>query len=393
MYTYANITHLFYPLLCTSQHDKNITNLFFISSFVSWTCIAVYFQVFMSKAEMKIHNANHMREAKPYKCSQCPKAFANSSYLSQHMRIHQGIKPYACDVCARKFTQLSHLQQHKRTHTGDKPYKCTYANCMKQFSQLSNLQSHSRCHQLDKPFKCNSCYKCFVDEQSLLDHIPRHLESKHLKKNLCIFCGSSYQQERALVKHFQQYHTDKPQAIIAAAIAAGTTGNSTFIASIITSSSTLLSNAAAGTSTTTTAPVASGSVLTTTTSGMRSSTSSTSGNNIGRINNNNNNHLNQNQNSNSLVSSQMLFLHHQQQQQQRNVDTDEGPHYSSARSVSSASDIGPFGKSDGPSTPDTAVATPPTPDSLGGGQYAASATSNSPIMSSKSASESKVVDT
>lgn len=176
-----------------------------------------------------------MREAKPYKCSECPKAFANSSYLSQHMRIHQGVKPYTCDICSRKFTQLSHLQQHKRTHTGDKPYKCNYMNCTKQFSQLSNLQSHSRCHQLDKPYKCNSCYKCFHDETSLLEHIPRHLESKHLKKNLCIFCGSSYQQERGLVKHFQQYHTDKSPTLVAAAIAAGTTGNTNLIASLVSS--------------------------------------------------------------------------------------------------------------------------------------------------------------
>nr|CAH7712784.1 unnamed protein product [Callosobruchus chinensis] len=66
-----------------------------------------------------------MREAKPYKCSQCCKAFANSSYLSQHTRIHLGIKPYRCEICQRKFTQLSHLQQHIRTHTGDKPYMST----------------------------------------------------------------------------------------------------------------------------------------------------------------------------------------------------------------------------------------------------------------------------
>ena len=33
-----------------------------------------------------------------------------------------------------------------------------------------------------------SCYKCFADEATLLDHIPKHKESKHLKvHNFFIF--------------------------------------------------------------------------------------------------------------------------------------------------------------------------------------------------------------
>ncbi|XP_062565209.1 zinc finger protein rotund isoform X1 [Armigeres subalbatus] len=168
-------------------------------------------QIFTSKADLQLHTQIHMREAKPYKCSQCNKAFANSSYLSQHTRIHLGIKPYRCEICQRKFTQLSHLQQHIRTHTGDKPYKCRHPGCLKAFSQLSNLQSHSRCHQTDKPFKCNSCYKCFSDEPSLLEHIPKHKESKHLKTHICQYCGKSYTQETYLSKHMQKHseRTDK----------------------------------------------------------------------------------------------------------------------------------------------------------------------------------------
>jgi len=167
-------------------------------------------KIFASKADLQLHSQMHMREAKPYKCSQCTKTFANSSYLSQHTRIHLGVKPYRCEICQRKFTQLSHLQQHIRTHTGDKPYKCRHGGCNKAFSQLSNLQSHSRCHQTDKPYKCNSCYKCFQDEASLLDHIPKHKESKHLKTHICNFCGKSYTQETYLAKHVQK-HAEKAE--------------------------------------------------------------------------------------------------------------------------------------------------------------------------------------
>merc|ERR1719320_427013 len=156
-----------------------------------------------------------------YQCKMCPQVFASKADLQLHtqvhMRIHLGIKPYRCEICQRKFTQLSHLQQHIRTHTGDKPYKCRIPGCTKAFSQLSNLQSHSRCHQTDKPYKCNSCYKCFHDEASLLEHIPKHKESKHLKTHICSYCGKSYTQETYLAKHMQKHadRTDKRPPIIA----------------------------------------------------------------------------------------------------------------------------------------------------------------------------------
>ncbi|CRL04532.1 CLUMA_CG017607, isoform A [Clunio marinus] len=162
-------------------------------------------KIFGGKSEHQLQHQQHMRETKPYKCTQCTKSFANSSYLSQHTRIHLGIKPYRCEICQRKFTQLSHLQQHIRTHTGDKPYKCRNPGCVKAFSQLSNLQSHSRCHATDKPYKCNACYKCFTDETTLLEHIPKHKESKHLKTHICQYCGKSYTQETYLAKHLQKH--------------------------------------------------------------------------------------------------------------------------------------------------------------------------------------------
>ncbi|VDK43979.1 unnamed protein product [Anisakis simplex] len=69
----------------------------------------------------------HMREAKPYKCTHCIKSFANSSYLSQHMRIHLGIKPFGpcqycgkkvhiCAYCGKSYTQQTYLAKHMTKH-------------------------------------------------------------------------------------------------------------------------------------------------------------------------------------------------------------------------------------------------------------------------------------
>ena len=54
---------------------------------------------------------------------------------------------------------------------------------------------------VDRAFRCNSCYKCFADEGSLRDHIPRHAETKHLKTRICDVCGKSYTQETYLARH------------------------------------------------------------------------------------------------------------------------------------------------------------------------------------------------
>ena len=62
--------------------------------FITFEILFFCLQIFGSKADLQLHTQIHMREAKPYKCSQCNKSFANSSYLSQHTRIHLGIKPY-----------------------------------------------------------------------------------------------------------------------------------------------------------------------------------------------------------------------------------------------------------------------------------------------------------
>lgn len=55
---------------------------------------------------------------RPFKCTQCDKAFNQKSALQVHMVKHTGKKPFKCEVCSIRFTQKSNMKHHmKRSHS------------------------------------------------------------------------------------------------------------------------------------------------------------------------------------------------------------------------------------------------------------------------------------
>lgn len=58
---------------------------------------------------------------KPYKCTDCGKAFSDNSELIVHQRLHTGEKPYERAECAKAFIKYSTFNYHQRTYSGEKP--------------------------------------------------------------------------------------------------------------------------------------------------------------------------------------------------------------------------------------------------------------------------------
>ncbi|ESO01770.1 hypothetical protein HELRODRAFT_66045, partial [Helobdella robusta] len=119
----------------------------------------------------------HRTVACPHKG--CSKMFKDNATMRKHLHTH-GPRVHVCSECGKAFVESSKLKRHQLVHTGEKAFQCTFEGCGKWFSLDFNLRTHVRIHTGDRPYVCpfEGCSKKFAQSTNLKSHILTHARQK-----------------------------------------------------------------------------------------------------------------------------------------------------------------------------------------------------------------------
>lgn len=184
----------------------------------------------------RIYHMEYFHKGKRYTCEICKLPFSSARYVKMHVKtVHQGQKPFKCSYCDKAFTSSQHLKSHNNAmHSSNKKiYSCS--KCENNFLWKSALLEHLKRHE-NKTHQCYLCHKTFFTNEEKCKHqkthrplikavkcgicnkgfttkdvMERHVKIVHLKKGtvFCVFCGQKCCDENSLFEHILRHIQEK----------------------------------------------------------------------------------------------------------------------------------------------------------------------------------------
>uniref|UniRef100_A0A8C2BBG2 PR domain zinc finger protein 10 n=1 Tax=Cyprinus carpio TaxID=7962 RepID=A0A8C2BBG2_CYPCA len=192
--------------ICPQTPNAALQHLFIRKSFRPFKCSQCG-KAFRDKDKLDQHMRYHGRDGCRHMCHQCGKGFLSNAALEDHLQLHSDQRTYSCLFCAESYDRLDLLKAHVEVHLVNGCFSCP--SCKKTFTDFIQVKKHVRSFHSEKIFQCSECEKAFCRPDKLRLHMLRHSDRKDF---LCSTCGKQFKRKDKLREHMQRMHNPEREA-------------------------------------------------------------------------------------------------------------------------------------------------------------------------------------
>uniref|UniRef100_A0A671KWA9 PR domain zinc finger protein 10 n=1 Tax=Sinocyclocheilus anshuiensis TaxID=1608454 RepID=A0A671KWA9_9TELE len=192
--------------LSSFTQNAALQHLFIRKSFRPFKCSQCG-KAFRDRDKLDQHMRYHGRDGCRHMCHQCGKGFLTNAALEDHLQLHCDQRIYSCLFCAESYDRLDLLKVHVEVHLVNGCFSCP--SCKKTFTDFIQVKKHMRSFHSEKLFQCMECDKAFCRPDKLRLHMLRHSDRKDF---LCSTCGKQFKRKDKLREHMQRMHNPEREA-------------------------------------------------------------------------------------------------------------------------------------------------------------------------------------